>query len=328
MPSKKTKAALTKSDKTPTSVGTDLEVQLQDQKSTSVCDYLYTDVIRVSSFLAQFEEYGLLQSVVANEEEERSEEQKVKIGFGVKAAVIGGDAGEENTTGTRQKDSAERTYDSVLTHARRLLDFLRQNNLIQSSLVDAGIGQFILVTGRLGVADLSTISSLLSIDSLRSVSVAVAIKSWQEEAKNPNHVKTKEQSSLETSMPDPKKRASVLIDIIRGVPLGLQARMLVDDKVLYCNLKKDAIISSSNELQLSNGILVPGSWTMLGVMDSHPDDENSEETARVENLLFGDLSEIVKSYSAAMRGFGRPKTSFGVTPLLIYRETKIIEDAG
>ncbi|MHC2104097.1 hypothetical protein [Methylobacterium sp. CM6246] len=67
MPSDKTKNDQPKSEKTLTNEEEDYEAHSGALPSTSVYDFLYQDVRRVGSFLAQFDEYGVRQSVKATE---------------------------------------------------------------------------------------------------------------------------------------------------------------------------------------------------------------------------------------------------------------------
>src|SRR4051812_32560439 len=150
MPSSETNNEPTTSDVVSTNGGSDSELPIEDQRSSSVFDFLYHDVRRGGAFLAQFHEHGLLQQTKATEGVARSAASKTGIAGGLDVPLIGRGGGSLDTTTTdEERDSAEYTYDPLWRNARTLLDCLEERGLIERDLPKARIGRFVLVTGRL-----------------------------------------------------------------------------------------------------------------------------------------------------------------------------------
>ena len=60
---------------------------------------------------------------------------------------------------------------------------------------------------------------------------------------------------------------------------------------------------------------MPGQWTVVGLLDAKPDEENpiSETNTDLEKGLLTAMLQM-RLY------LGRPASAWGITPLLIYRE--------
>jgi hypothetical protein len=81
-------------------------------------------------------------------------------------------------------------------------------------------------------------------------------------------------------------------------------------------------------LLLKHGVGIEGTWSMLGVLDALPIsgfDEMKADLSQVTaaeslgalGLLLGKLGPAIR------RMLGRPDGSYGITPLLIFREVSI-----
>ena len=154
MPSNETNNEQMKSDAAPKSGESGSGRPREGQKSNSVYDFLYHDARRIASFLAQFETYGVLQQVKATEVAARTESAKHGLTTGLSVAIARAGTAQDVTTGSEERDSAERTYDPLWTNARTLLNYLADREMIVRDLSQAQIGQFVLVTGNLAAFDL------------------------------------------------------------------------------------------------------------------------------------------------------------------------------
>ena len=103
--------------------------EAQDEpESDSVYDFLYHDIRRVGSYLAQFDDAGHLQSVI----ESRTARQGVRRGWkatlGIGDLVPGLPGGPEASLerGPLEagSETSERVYEPLWTNARTLLDYL------------------------------------------------------------------------------------------------------------------------------------------------------------------------------------------------------------
>lgn len=156
------------SDATPTNEEADFEEPSAGQKSNSVYDFLYQDVRRVGSFLAQFEEHGVRQLIKATESTGRAQTVKgAASGTLGLPAVMGASAVVDVATTDDSKDLAEHTFDPLWSNSRRLLDYLTEHDLIENDLWESRLGRFVLVTGSISIIDTSILTTLFEDDDLK-----------------------------------------------------------------------------------------------------------------------------------------------------------------
>lgn len=289
-------------------------------QGASVFDFLYHDVRRVGSFLAQFETYGVPSQVKATESASRSEGSRTTAGGGVDVLTfVKAQAGLEMTAGNEERDTAERTYDPLWTNARTLLDYLASHDLVQRDLWAARLGQFVLAQGTLIVLDLAmlrtawekpTVKKLLN----RSSQHAVAARP---------HGGGKGQGGSNSD-------AQLLIEMLTILPHSIQAHLVGTNYSVWCTLSEESLTGLSSDLVLKHGAFVPGEWRMLGILDALPDPKYE---APAGETTPESIDEVVAANAGTSMGtvaaqlapvarelLGRPRTSFGITPLLIFRE--------
>jgi len=104
--------------------------------------------------------------------------------------------------------------------------------------------------------------------------------------------------------------------------------LLAKDFPLWATLSEDNIVPASSSVMLKHGAQVSGIWTMVGILDAMPRENNLTDERR-ESLLpiTGEIGTLAISIAQRVRNaFGKPADSGGITPLLIYREVSRYAD--
>jgi hypothetical protein len=290
---------------------------------------------RIGSFLAQFDDTGHLQKVIERETAEKSAARGFKVNLGGGATVLGtggsGNVGLERGPGVRGSEASERIYDPLWTNARTLLDYLDERDMIERDLARANIGQFVLASGSLEIRDLNLIKKAMPF-AIRLQPDAPTLpkrdernrsKGWQERKQAEDQAARQSQFGLE---------------FLALLPHAVHAQLNNDGTSVWCSLKPDSLVVSSDDIFLKHGVGIPGLWHMLGVLDARPDPSaevsSPEEEFAVaqEAIPKGDTNSIMLLVTRGFGGFidgiapfcrlllGRPSRGYGLTPLVIFRE--------
>jgi hypothetical protein len=282
----------------------------------SVYDFLYHDARRIGSFLAQFYESGLLQSVKQTKGTEQAAQSKYGGQSGIHSIVkIGGQF--EQQSGTVGKDTLERQYDPFWTHALTLLDLLNDRGMIHRELGQSAMGQFVAVKGALIISDIELLKAVWDNEKLRKSYIAQEI----------NSAVSKVSASEGTKREEIRRDAEFALELVQGLPHTLQARLLSNTSQVWCTLSPESLVGSASDIVLKHGAAISGEWSIIGILDAYPYQEGGE-------VLHGqpmvDLIATAAGHGAgqvalrlanhARTFMGRPPGYYGVTPLLIFRE--------
>lgn len=295
--------------------------QLEAPARGSVFDYLYHDARRVGSFLAQFETYGVPSQVKATEGSGRSETTRTTGGadLGV-PGVIKAQTAVDATVSEDERDTAERTYDPLWSNARALLDYLTEHNMMQRDLWSAGIGQFVLVKGSLIVLDVAMLKEAWGKPSVKSFVTKGAAVSTPAKPKG----KGKAQGNSD------QDHVKLFMEMLSIFPHSIQAHLMGDDFSAWGTLSPASLAGMSSDLVLKHGSFVPGVWHVLGILDATPDPRPGEDP---QDFTLSHLDTVVAELAGTLIGtltaqlapmarqiLGRPRGSFGITPLLVFRD--------
>ena len=239
------------------------EKQSQDQRSNFVYDFLYHDVRRIASFLAQFQDYGILQSIKSTESTSHSGSVKGGVEAGLSVKVIGHGKGAIDWTAVDdERDAAERTFDPLWTNAQTLLNYLESNSLISRDISTTGIGKFVLISGRLSVVDISIMRKIIENPTIKAhLKSDSAPKSENRHERRSHTQKTPSESELG-------------LELISAYPLTVQASIFDAENSAWCSLREDCFAIPPGDLLLQHGVHIPGKWHMLGILDAKPDDDS------------------------------------------------------
>ncbi|WP_154674634.1 DUF6414 family protein [Mesorhizobium erdmanii] len=304
------------------------------QKDDSVYDFLYFDTQRVGSFLAQFDPSGHLQEVTQHE----SVAKGTKRGFSVK---LGGGASYAGTGGTGEvsfergpseigSESSDLVYDPLWANARDFLDYLNERNLLHRDIKTARIGQIVLSSGNLAVFDLGVLRGMWDLPTVKKAILKGASAPALEpsNASLNRHGKRAAEAAKIAKQQSAPSEAELAIEMLTVLPHTTQAAVSSSDGNLsvWFNLAEKNMTISATNLFLKHGLTIAGTWNIVGVLDAMPDQETIPGMAAIEQMLAGTkLSFLTQSMAgglvpAVRTLLGRPTDSFGVTPLLLFRE--------
>ncbi|MCQ8873602.1 hypothetical protein NP945_17350 [Mesorhizobium sp. LMG17149] len=281
-----------------------------DQSTDSVFDFLYYDAARIASFLSQFDSSGHLTEVTQGERAHRNKQTSTTLETSGTVAVVSGTATRETDIGAEYGKDSQRVYDPTWANARTFLDYLSERSLISRDMTTAGIGQFVITTGSLSISDLQLIEKIWGLPTVQKAM----------EAGNPQPKNNAERRRMENDVNSPQHALKLFQDLIGVLPHTTQAT-LTGNVETWCSLSQSAMSVSSSDIILKHGIQIPGEWNILGVLDARPD----EPAAEAPTPDLGDPEEMAAKLMSiiapmARLFLGRPPRSYGVTPLLIFRE--------
>jgi len=293
------------------------EPESDREENDSVYDFLYHDARRVGSFLGQFDPNGHLQGVQTTAETGRATESKatMRLSGGV-PLVATADGAHEGKEGEHWDRGGQRTFDPLWGNALAFLDYLTQGDLIVRDLKTAKIGQFVLCGGELRIHDFGLIKSIWNSPDLRKQLI--------------ENRKTQKAAQKAVGEADPKAGetpeglTAMVLDIIANIPHGTHANLKTkEDFEVWGSLKVDGMTSTPGDVVLMHGSQITGEWRLLGILDACPDKDPDEKLV-FPTVVPGDIEGLRKVAvgigNLARKAFGRSSNSYGVTPLLIFRE--------
>ncbi len=278
------------------------------QESDSVFDFLYHDPLRIASFLGQFDPSGVAQSLKRTDQTARTSTDGSSDSIKLSAGVISGNLGGQIGFSEGAQHGSERTYDPLWSNARAFLDYLEQKSMVERDILEARIGQFVLFKGDLSISDLTLLKEAWKLPQMRKlfgVEDAPVSKHRNSSAKLNN---------------EPNTNAFAL-DILSILPHSVQATVSSSLTSVWANLKPDCLATEPSDLTLKHGHAIPGTWSILGILDAQPQllpdaevQASEGDAAQAANILFRMLAPVTRNI------MGRPLDAFAVTPLLVFRE--------
>lgn len=100
--------------------------------------------------------------------------------------------------------------------------------------------------------------------------------------------------------------------------------VITDDYAVWATASEDSIVGAMPDLVLKHGAKVAGQWSMLGILDALPFEEDQMlsgmEIIRTGMTTDGIAKAALGLAPAIRQMLGRPLLSYGMTPLLVFRE--------
>jgi hypothetical protein len=286
------------------------------EKGDSVYDFLYVDARQIAVFLSQFGQYGHLTSLTRAV----SETSSTSGGLNVVAAKLD-TAASEQTSQTRQ-------FDPQWLAPLRFLDEAGQKGMIIRDITSARIGQLILVSGRLAMFDLGVMRSAWEIEAVRAVIMQGALAQSEGNPEPQGNHRERQRQEREQKAAAEKNIAAGL-EFIKLLPHAIQSSIRTGESEIWSSLRESNLIVPASELLIKHGHVIAGEWSAVGILDAFPGDIVPTLEADPERfignataaLALGTLWEAIGAIAPIARTMlGRPATSFGMTPLLIFRE--------
>lgn len=263
-------------------------------REDSVFDFLYVDQERIGLLTSQFGTDGVLRDL------ERQAASGSELTKGVDLKLVKGDSkGNESQSLTRKFDP------------RWLVPLTFLDNVqgrLKRSISDAGLGDLVLVSGRLHIIDTAFLQSMYSKDSLRVIAERNALDRATKASEEFNY----EVFDLE-------------LEMVTSTEPQIQLHFDTHLAKLWSTLRPEALITPPSELAVKHGATVSGDWYLLCLKDAEPIPTPESYLAHENSLRerFNDmpmLAEAIDFMNHARRLFGRPIGTFGITPLLIFRK--------
>nr|WP_086491364.1 hypothetical protein [Novosphingobium panipatense] len=288
----------------------------------SVYDILYSDTRRLSSLLSQFSDDGIITELTRADEAGHTS----KAGLSIK--VISGD------TSSSGKETKSQKIDPQWLLPLLFLD--EAQHLIHHDLEKAPIGSVVLIKGKLIVTDLRIIQKLWSAPSAKKTILQQIRQSEQEAAdaaaEVPANRAAKRAARAASKQKSEQSEAELVMELLPLLPHSPQVNIVGADHTAWATVEPDYIFGSIEDLMLKHGAKVAGTWAMVGILDGRPFEERADEDyddmvsldERVRIGMFADNIWKLATELAfpARQALGRPFTSFGITPLVIFREVE------
>lgn len=301
-------------------------------ESDSVFDFLYYDAPRIASFLSQFDPQGHLTQVTSTERAHRSQKSNVSDSASGSLAVLKGTVSSSTDTSSEYGEQNNRSYDPRWANALAFLDYLYQRGLLQKDIETSGIGEIILLSGDLAVFDLGMLRQMWGLPTIKKLLLASQQQQAPEDVPGLNRKERRNLSAAKQKGKNTPNEAEIALELLTILPHAIQASISKDDISTWCSLREEHLALSPSDLFMKHGLTVAGDWTIVGVLDAIPDDDDFQPPNGGPSLNM--MNQMLAGAKLGFLGFslapnlvgpirqlmGRPPTSYGITPLLIFRE--------
>lgn len=262
----------------------------QDQaQDVSVFDYLYIDKPRISYLLAQLDDSGVVAS-----------HKRIQSLAGSNSDQIKGDlkfVGASASAMESHSETSELNFDASWLLPSNVLDILSNKNLIKTDLHTAEVGQIVHLSGSLSLFDIDLVKRLWD-----GMTAFMALE---------NSGKTAPKNAQAE-----RKKMELAGKVIKELPPALQATINNGAGEAWAQLNAEYMTIDPHNMTMKHGPNVQGEWHVIAILDAVPDavvTESSRETAQFIDMMYplmGGLRQLL----------GRPETSYGVTPLVLFRK--------
>jgi len=266
-------------------------------------DYAYVDTSRLAYYYGQLSENGLITQAKRISKTIGKDTGKLEV----KAMVVSGHGQIE--TGSEQ--SIELQVDPSYTRPQETLDSLYEAGYVGAGLTNARIGNLVLTKGSLSVFDIRILKEMWShLTDMAAQQETAAIANIKERQK---------------VFAEKKKEAQRTAEIISKVPHSIQGTFVTDEGDAWFTLQPEYMRINPEDLVFKHGCDLEGEWHVLGIVDALPDNLSTPSSA--VRSVSSDLEDGMRTMLAAIRHFlGRPPHRYGITPLMIFRTMRKVDE--
>jgi hypothetical protein len=291
----------------------------ETSSAPSVLDFLYHDSRRIGSFLAQFEGDGHLQQLTRTKDGKKGKNETSFLEAKGNIGVASGKINSETETSIETNEGYSRVFDPLWANARAFMDHLSEHNMLHRDLSETTIGQFVLVTGYLSIQDLGMFKNAWALPGVQRQIKAGASGSMAPQMSAREKAAAREQENNTTAF----------LEMIQIMPHAVHAQLITSEeknnKMIWCTLNQEYLISPPSDITLAYGGDMAGEWTIMGVLSAYPEYTNLELDRKIEAESFGITDSLVGQISKVLipivrLALGRPSAAYAITPLLIFRE--------
>lgn len=265
----------------------------QEQPSIdSIYDFIYLDTKRLTSFLAQLDDDGVLMSIKRTRHIEEEQKNLGSLGLtGTRATT------EDNTTQGKQ---SEKHYDSSIVAMYDVINRLDELGFIKKSISATAMGQLLLCSGTITFHDIRMMRDLWD-PMMKMFFNQQATQAVSRQDRDLLRNKTKEFESIKS--------------ILTALPHALLMTLFSEGESLWSSLEEEHLKINSDDITLKHGANFAGQWHVLGLLDAKPDDGFTVPRT-TGNEIFDGMAEMLSMIRAML---GRPANAYGITPVAIFR---------
>lgn len=262
----------------------------------SLFDFFYLDNRKISSFYAQLTGNGSIESYKEIHGITDSKSMEATVGV---PTVTGGRLGSNE----QANSGAERSYNAVHTMPREMINKLDELGFVSRILCESNLGRLVLLKGKLGLVDVNMLSAIVE------PALNFYLKSMKDSSDKADRDEAKEIGKIKQD----------LIDFIQNVPFAIQSRFIVESEQIteevWMTLNRDELSTPTHDMNFKHGEFMAGEWYLLGILDALPNDD-----INYEGKDDSELQDMIKMFVNELKNLaGRPKSSFGITPIAIFR---------
>lgn len=274
----------------------------QDQgKNGSVFDFLFVDNRRIGLYLSQFSEFGNLTQLV--ESVGTTDTTQIKGSLGASSTQVGAHADSTAHSGV------QRHYDTQWIAPLSFLEEIQSRKMLKHSLSSAHIGDLIILSGSLSLANLSVFAQALKMG---EDLIPAPVTSRQERRRyNPQ---AKADSAATSAINGLKFLGSLEHPIFMLFTAGADR--------LWATVDSTCVVGSASDVHLKHGLTITGTWHLVGILDCLPSVvppavPSGRMVGDKDNTFNDALVSLLQEHRLLM---GRPSNCYGVTPLIIMRK--------
>ena len=295
-----------------------------EQENDSVFDFLYHDSRRIASFLSQFGNDGHLTALKRGEAATKVAKRSKKFGLGGSTPLGGANVDVELGPGESGSESLEREFDPFWANALEFLDVLENRDMIQRDLESARIGQFVLTQGSLIIADMEAYRDVWKSSVVREYMKASALDDDDDEKETGNRQQRRASKAKARSSLEKPSETDLVLELLPYLPHSPQINIITDNYAAWGTVEADHLSGTFADLSLKHGSKIAGQWAALGILDGMPFAAD-QMISPLEQVRLGmttdSITKVPLEIGPQVRQLlGRPLLSYGITPLLIFRE--------
>lgn len=276
-------------------------MEQEQQSIDSLYDFLYVDIQRASSLLAQMHGPGVVTTI----KHVTAQLDKSVYDAGIDLKIVKSKAGVEEILNQTQ----EKSFDASWTLPINLIDKLDENGLISNELNGKRLGSTVLCKGKMRIFDISVLQKSVPF---------IAKMMGMNHPKLPPKVK-KTNNNLEDQIIAPGVTFGMMKEMLNIVPNTLQVDFINEaGQTIWMTINRDYLTINPDDMVLKYGSSLPGEWYVIGFIDALPETEEDF----TDNLSFepSPMKDGIQGMLPAIRELaGRSINSYGMTPLVIFR---------
>lgn len=282
----------------------------------SVFDILYSDTRRLSSLLSQFSDDGLAIELIRGAEDTST----TQLGLSVK--VLKADGSESGKT------SKTTRFDPKWLLPLLFLE--NSQDMIQHDIGEAPVGSLVLATGRLIITDISILKGMWESAKMKQY---ILDRLDSEASQDESNRHDRRAAAKKPGQKKPVSDNELGLEIMPILPHTPQMNIVTPDHTVWATIDPESLFGTVGDLTLKHGSKIAGSWSVVGILDARPfemheddaDHDYDDILSGMDRVRIGMTLDNIWKVATELAGpareaLGRPIMSYGITPLIIFRE--------